>query len=84
VPSVSGLLGNGPGRLLPIAAFMALGAAAGTRSSAAVAAVVAGNLAWCAASLWLIPHPRHRVQRPEARARGLVSGGRLLRRREGG
>jgi hypothetical protein len=40
--------------LLPIAAFMALVAAAGTRSSAAVGAVVAGNLAWCAASLWLM------------------------------
>jgi hypothetical protein len=40
--------------LLPIAAFMLLVGAAGTRSTAAVGAVVAGNLAWCAASLWLM------------------------------
>lgn len=40
--------------LLPIAAFLALVGAAGTRSAAAVGAVVAGNLAWCAASLWLM------------------------------
>jgi len=40
--------------LLPIAGFMALVGAAGTRSTAAIGAVVAGNLAWCAASLWLM------------------------------
>src|SRR5688572_30253884 len=40
--------------LFPIAVFIALVAARGARSLPAVGAVIAGNLAWIAASLWLM------------------------------
>jgi hypothetical protein len=47
------LLGVGAA-LFPIGAFMALVAARAARSSLAVGVVVAGNLAWSAASFWLM------------------------------
>ena len=39
--------------LFGVAAFIGLVATRAARSSAAVGAVIAGNLAWCVASLWL-------------------------------
>jgi hypothetical protein len=40
--------------LFPIAAFMAVVGGAWARSAPALGAVITGNLAWCAASLWLM------------------------------